>query len=477
MSISSLGNRRDALQLRRIILHPIHVLFSARLWKALAFVLLNLPAGLLYFLVLFTLISVGLGTLPVGIGLLLLALVPPLTLVGAHVERTRATWLLEGDLSSLRGTRSLTPKGLPPNGPRSAGRSISRETIRAFFRRSWELVRERDTWRSLAYLLLLYPIGTIEAYSFKVQLDVFESRIVDPALAAAQNTPGTAASPWVLLGLPEWGWLVVLASILISVSWLLAEAYLILGVAGLHRTLAVWLLGPSPPDERARLQAQLQARVQALDESRTRLLDVVLMERQRLERDLHDGAQQRLVTLALDLGMAREKVSTQPAVAQELITQAHEEAKRALAELRDLVRGIHPAVLTDIGLDPALSALAAHCPVPLSVTIDLPGRPAEVVEATAYFIVAEALANIAKHSGATEASVEVRRVGDVLHVVVSDNGHGGADPAAGSGLAGIADRVAALDGQLEITSPAGGPTRLVMEMPWQPEKVRKAWGA
>jgi signal transduction histidine kinase len=271
----------------------------------------------------------------------------------------------------------------------------------------------------------------------------------------------------VLLGLPEWGWLVALVSILMSVLWLLAEAYLILGAARLHRTLAVWLLRPSPPNERARLQA----RVQALDESRTRLLDAVLMERQRLERDLHDGAQQRLVTLALDLGMAREKVSTQPAVAQELITQAHEDAKRALAELRNLVRGIHPAVLTDRGLDPALSALAAHCPVPVTVIVDLPGRPAEVVEATAYFIVAEALANITKHSGATEASVEVRRVGDVLRVVVSDNGHGGADPNAGSGLAGIANRVAALDGQLDFTSPAGGPTCLMIEVPWQPGKA------
>ncbi len=469
MSVSSVSTRRDALQLRSIILHPIRLLFSARLWKAVAFVVLNLPAALLYFLVLFTLISVGLGTLPVGVGLLLLALVPPLILIGAHVERTRATWLLGGDLSSRQGIGkgSLTLKGLLGRRPKSARQSISRDTVRAFFRRSWELARERDTWRSLAYLLLLYPIGTIEVYGFKVQLDVFGSRMVHPALAAAQNTPGLAASPWVLLGLPEWGWLVALVSILMSVLWLLAEAYLILGAARLHRTLAVWLLRPSPPNERARLQA----RVQALDESRTRLLDAVLMERQRLERDLHDGAQQRLVTLALDLGMAREKVSTQPAVAQELITQAHEEAKRALAELRDLVRGIHPAVLTDRGLDPAFSALAAHCPVPVTVAVDLPGRPAEVVEATAYFIVAEALANITKHSGATEASVEVRRVGDVLRVVVSDNGHGGADPNAGSGLAGIANRVAALDGQLDITSPAGGPTCLMMEVPWQPGKA------
>jgi len=191
MSISSVSTRRDALQLRPIILHPIRLLFSARLWKAVAFVVLNLPAALLYFLVLFTLISVGLGTLPVGVGLLLLALVPPLILIGAHVERTRATWLLGGDLSPRQGQGigSLTLKGLLGSRPKSARQSISRDTVRAFFRRSWELARERDTWRSLAYLLLLYPIGTIEVYGFKVQLDVFGSRMVHPALAAAQNTP------------------------------------------------------------------------------------------------------------------------------------------------------------------------------------------------------------------------------------------------------------------------------------------------
>ncbi|HEX6541114.1 MAG TPA: ATP-binding protein, partial [Ktedonobacterales bacterium] len=167
------------------------------------------------------------------------------------------------------------------------------------------------------------------------------------------------------------------------------------------------------------------------------------------------------------LGMAREKLATQPEVAQALVTQAHEEAKRALAELRELVRGIHPAVLADRGLDPALSALAARCPVPVSVTVELTERPVETVEATAYFVAAEALANIAKHSSATEASVEVCRAGDMLQMTVSDNGHGGADSARGTGLAGMADRVAALDGKLTVTSPAGGPTRLVMEVPWK----------
>src|SRR5262249_34050401 len=156
-------------------------------------------------------------------------------------------------------------------------------------------------------------------------------------------------------------------------------------IARAHRALAVALLGPSAREQRA----LLEARVRTLNESRARVLDAALMERQRIERDLHDGAQQRLVALAIELGMAREKMATQPEAAQELIAQAHEEAKGALTELRDLVRGIHPAVLSDRGLDPALSALAARCTVPVTLSIELPQRLPDAVESTAYFIVAE----------------------------------------------------------------------------------------
>lgn len=471
MSTPALHTRRSAIRQRRLVLHPLWLFLSARLWKSLAFLLLNLPAGLLYFLVLFTLLSVGIGTLPLGIGFVLLALVPPLTLIGAHIERQRANWFLDGAIPSPAGAHALPLKELLAQIRAPGARLLALSTIRALFRRSWALAHEQDTWRCLAYLLLLYPIGTIEAFGFKLQLDVFSTNVVQPALAVMRGGGGMEASPWALLGLPTLGWLVVLVTVFVGLLWLVAEAYLIVALAHLHRMLAVSLLGPSPMDERARLEA----RVQALDQSRTRLLDAVLLERQRLERDLHDGAQQRLVALALDLGMAREKLATQPDTARELVTHAHEEAKRALAELRDLVRGIHPAVLTDRGLDPALSALAARCPVPITVTIELPERPAEAVEATAYFVAAEALANIAKHSGATEACIEVRRArndgGDELCMRVTDNGHGGADATRGTGLLGIADRVAALDGRLSITSPAGGPTDLVVELPWQPRNA------
>jgi signal transduction histidine kinase len=449
-------------------LRPLRVLTSPRLWKSLVFVLLDLPAGLLYFLVLFTLLSVGVGTLPLGVGFILLALAPPLTRLGAYIERQRARWLLDEVIPPPVAAQALASEDSVGRLPPANRRSAVFRWVRSFFRRSWKLAQEGETWRSLAYLLALYPIGTLVAFAVKAQVEVFRVRLAEPALAAAQGVEGTAASPWVLLGLPGRGWIVTLVSVLAGLIWVLADAYLIIAVASMHRAFARWLLGPAPLSERARLEA----RVRAIDQSRTRLLDAVLQERQRLERDLHDGAQQRLVALALNLGMAREKITTQPEVAEELIVRAHEESKRALAELRDLVRGIHPAVLTDRGLDAALSALAARCPAPVSVDVHLPERPSDAVEATAYFAAAEALANIAKHSGATEAHIEARmeeRQGRrMFYLCVRDNGRGGANAAHGTGLTGIADRVAALDGRLIVTSPAGGPTHLVVELPWRP---------
>jgi signal transduction histidine kinase len=166
----------------------------------------------------------------------------------------------------------------------------------------------------------------------------------------------------------------------------------------------------------------------------------------------------------MDLGMARAKLETDPAAATALVGEAHEEAKRALAELRDLARGIHPAVLADRGLDAAISALAARSPVPVGVDVTA-GRLPGPVESAAYFVVAEALTNAAKHARAAEIGVRIARHRDLLIVEVIDDGAGGADPARGSGLRGLADRVAAVDGHLTITSPPGGPTVVRAELP------------
>jgi signal transduction histidine kinase len=214
--------------------------------------------------------------------------------------------------------------------------------------------------------------------------------------------------------------------------------------------------------ENSRLDAELRARVEELRASRERLVRAGLDERRRLERDLHDGAQQRLVSLRLALGLARK--ATDPAAAERLVDGAMSELDAALEELRRLARGIHPGVLTDHGLEPALSALADRAPLPVRLDVDATRLP-EAVESAAYFTVAEALTNVAKYAQAHEASVTVARDNGHVRVEVRDDGVGGADPRSGSGLSGLSDRVAALGGQLSLESPAGAGTRLRADIP------------
>jgi signal transduction histidine kinase len=194
-------------------------------------------------------------------------------------------------------------------------------------------------------------------------------------------------------------------------------------------------------------------------------VDAADAERRRIERDLHDGAQQRLVSLAMNLGMARENLSDLPEPARQVIADAHEEAKAALTELRNLVRGLHPAVLDDRGLDAALSGIAARAPLPVRLSVAVAERASPTVEAIAYFVVSECLANIARHSAAKHAEIDVRRSGDMLRLVITDDGIGGADPARGSGLASLAQRTKSVDGRMQIESPAGGPTVISVELP------------
>jgi signal transduction histidine kinase len=217
--------------------------------------------------------------------------------------------------------------------------------------------------------------------------------------------------------------------------------------------------------ENERLQAQLRARVEELRASRARIVEAGTAERRRLERNLHDGAQQRLVALSLTMRLAQSKLRKDPDTAEQLLTGAHEELARALEELRELARGIHPAVLSDRGLEPALEALAGRSPVP----VELAGTPRErlppAVEAAAYFVIAEALTNVVKYANASQARVEVSRGNGHAIVEVADDGCGGADPDRGSGLRGLADRISALDGTLELRSPQGAGTLLRAEIP------------
>jgi len=238
---------------------------------------------------------------------------------------------------------------------------------------------------------------------------------------------------------------------------LAAAPYLTAGVAALDVRAARALLGPSRAEE-------LEHRVERLTQTRAGVVDAADAERRRLERNLHDGTQQRLVSLAMNLGMARGQAETAEE-AHQAIAEAHEEAKAALAELRNLIRGLHPPVLEDRGLDAALSGVAARMPIPVRLTVNVPRRPAPTIEAVAYFVVSEGLANITKHAHATQADVFVQQDGDRLHIIVTDDGVGGADPARGTGLAGLARRAESVDGTLEIASPPGGPTLLTVDLP------------
>ncbi len=326
------------------------------------------------------------------------------------------------------------------------------------WQRAGRVVVDGATWRALAWVLLVPLLGLVWTV---VVVGLWAGALVlvtAPVWASLGTGPGTSV-PLAWLSGPVGATVAVVAGLLLVPAALLAAS----GCARADTALARLLLGASAV-------AALDRRVQTLTLTRQAAVDAADAERRRIERDLHDGAQQRLVALAVTLGMASSALEDDEGAsprARELVLVAHGEAKAAVAELRDLARGIHPAVLTDRGLDAALSALAARCPVPVGVEV-APGareRCSPTVEATAYFVVAEALTNVARHSGATRARVVVDRLGDRLHLLVEDDGRGGARAAAGGGLAGLSQRVAGVDGTLSTVSPPGGPTRLRVDLP------------
>ncbi|MYT30084.1 MULTISPECIES: sensor histidine kinase [unclassified Streptomyces] len=316
-------------------------------------------------------------------------------------------------------------------------------------RRAWGRLRTGAYWRQLAYHQLAGPaLGVVEA----VALGLWVGTI-----------GGITYYAWYWLLPRHWafvqwsdvdGWKM-------AVVGLVVLPFLPRLTGALIRTesvIARRLLGPSRAEE-------LERRVEDLAERRAETLAAADAERRRIERDLHDGAQQRLVSLAVNLGLARATLTDLPPEARAVIDDAHREAKEALEELNHLVRGLHPHVLDDRGLDAALSGIAARAPLPVHVSVDVSERAAPAVEAVAYFVVSEALANVTKHARASRAEVAVVRAGDTLRVRVTDDGRGGADPSGGTGLTGLAHRVASVDGTLAIDSPPGGPTVVTVELP------------
>jgi signal transduction histidine kinase len=234
--------------------------------------------------------------------------------------------------------------------------------------------------------------------------------------------------------------------------------YITRGLTNVDRAMVRGLLSPSD---------ELERRIAELESDRGVVVDTAAADLRRIERDLHDGAQARLVNLAMGLGLAKEKLLEDPDTAAVMVEEAHGEVKLALQELRDLARGIHPAVLTDRGLDAALSSVASRCTVPVKVSADLDSRPVAAIEGIAYFTVSELLQNVSKHSGAKSASVDVWRADDRLLIQVWDDGRGGARLDGGTGMRGLADRLDAVDGLFVIDSPPGGPTVVTAELPWR----------
>ncbi len=314
------------------------------------------------------------------------------------------------------------------------------------------MVKDRAAWLELGYAVLRMPVSLA---MMGISLALWSIGLVALTLPLYNSflpSGGVSFGDTVIKGATA-----MLVSGVGGFLLLLAAAQVTRGLAVADGLLARFVLGP-PND--------LAARVTELEKSREMVVDAAEAERRRIERDLHDGAQQRLVALAMELGRAKAKFSDDLDSARLLVDQAHAQAKEALTELRALVRGVHPPVLTDRGLDAALSGLAALCPVPVDMHVDVPVRPKATVEAVAYFVVAEALTNIAKHARASHARVVVEGHGypGTLTVMISDDGIGGADPG-GGGLSGLAARVSGVDGRLTVESPSGGPTIIAVELP------------
>jgi signal transduction histidine kinase len=308
------------------------------------------------------------------------------------------------------------------------------------------------TWKDVAYLILDFPLGLADFVVAVAVIGFVAQLIAVPFYYWA--VPGGVDLFGVLhvTTLP-----VALVSAAVGLALAPLAVRLISAFATIHALVARTLLTASPDPE-------LSARVVDLRSSRARLVAAADAERRRLERDLHDGAQQRLVAMALQLRMARDRLARGDD-ALELVSAAGDEAQAAIAELRDLARGIHPAVLTERGLEPALRDLANRAPVPVEVLEAPDERFPAPVEATVYFVVSEALANVAKYAGATHATVAARLEGEQVVVEIADDGVGGAQVGAGSGLRGLVDRVGALDGELTVDSPPGAGTCIRASVP------------
>jgi signal transduction histidine kinase len=415
-------------------------LAQRRTWCELLYSLIGLPLGIAGFVFVVTSLSVSFGLSITLIGIPLLAIT----------------------VSAARGIGGVY-RGL---GRGLLGISVDRPIVNRSRSGVLGYITERNGWRAILFLFLQFPMAIID---YTVAVTVWSAglgAITYPAWRnglprqldrgayhrGAQLYPHFwLDTPWRILATAAFGILVVLIA-----------PWAVRATVSVDRLLIKGLLGPTAASQRIR----------ALEETRAMAVDDSAASLRRIERDLHDGAQARLVSLAMSLGLAKEELDTSedPEEAlsrvRELVDSAHREAKGTIVDLRDLARGIHPPAL-DNGLPDALRTLTARCAIPTTLHLDIPDRPSPAIESIVYFCNAELLTNVVKHSGAHHASVDVRVVERQLFVRVGDDGAGGAalDRAGGSGLAGLADRVSTVDGRIDIASPEGGPTLVTIGIP------------
>jgi signal transduction histidine kinase len=406
--------------------------FRARAWIETTYGIIALPLGILWCGVAVVGVSVSAGLMVVGVGFPLLGLLLLLARRVARRQRSMARRMLR------------LPIPEPDRAPLTGAR----------WRRPFRAIGDSGSWSDLGAMVAAFPTGLIAFVG---------------TLVSWVSGPGALSMFIWWWALPDTGFLyqaegltAIFECALVAaagVGLIFAAPWGVRGVTRLHANVLAGITGAS----RAHV---LEAEVDHLSGSRDAAVAAAAAERRRIERALHDGAQVRLVHLAMDLDRARERFDDDPEGARAILDQAHADAKLALGELRDLARGVHPQVLVDRGLDAALSAVAARSPVPVEVTVELTRRPPSTVEEAAYFVVGEALANVARHSHATRARVAIRERGGMLVIEVVDDGRGGADLARGTGLVGLGDRLRALDGDLVVVSPVGGPTTLRAALPF-----------
>lgn len=406
-------------RIRELALRWYAPLLEKESWTAALYLFVGIISAVAFFAALTAFSLLVLGLLFVVVGIFLIRPLFALVDLMATAERSMARWV---------GV-DIVPRPVTP---------MTGIGLRALL--------DAERWRQVGFVLLNVFIGTLIGNVGLIGFFIVQQTALDGGLFSGGFDPGPFAGPAIVFGL------------LVAAVALGAAPRIAVFVARFKAQITQWFLGVDELSE-------ARARVDTLSTQRDDILDAVAVERRRIERNLHDGVQQQLVAIGLDLGMAEQHLVDDPDRARELITTARDKVRGSIGELRQLGRGLHPSVLADRGIDAALSAIVAGAPIPIAVHVDDDLELSTDVAETVYFVVNEAVANVLKHADARSASIRVERVAANVRATVHDDGKGNIDPTRGSGLAGIRARVNAVDGTLTISSPPGGPTLVVAEIP------------